>query len=55
MIAMGPELGTMEVAMLPALRREFKQYTLEMQLEISGMDSRSRTLAHPASERLQVV
>jgi hypothetical protein len=34
MIAMGPELGTMEVAMLPAINREFKQYTLEMQLEI---------------------
>jgi isopenicillin-N N-acyltransferase-like protein len=33
MIVMEPMLGTMEVAMLPALNRTFSSYTLDMEIQ----------------------
>jgi isopenicillin-N N-acyltransferase-like protein len=53
MIVMEPELGTMDVAMLPALNREFKQYTLETQLDISGTVDRTISPRKLVSEGLQ--
>jgi len=47
MIVMEPALGLMEVAMLPALNREFQRFTLDMEIRAP---SRSPSRSHDASD-----
>jgi len=43
MVVMEPELGLMEVAMLPALNREFTEYRLQMDIRPESCTASSRT------------